>query len=192
MRFELEAILQHQLDAPVGVLRKLEPNRRLEAPLADLLAHEIADVAILLVVFVELDFGVARQPEEGGRGQAHAGIQLVRVLADHLVQPDKHAGGRRHTAASGTHCGSSAGTFTRRRRTPGPIVVEHEREREREVGEERERLGRKDHERVSGRDRRVELFPPPAPLRVVECVPVPTGEFDAALWHEAIAEALGR
>ena len=194
VRFELEAILQHQLDAPVGVLRKLEPNRRLEAPLADLLAHEIADVAILLVVFVELDFGVARQPEEGGRGQAHAGIQLVRVLADHLVQPDEHAvagrhvGGERHPLRQlGRHLHAGVDGL------PGPIVVEHEREREREVGEERERLGRKDHERRErGRDLRVEVLRRLAPLRVVECVPVPqVNSMARKLWHEAIAEALG-
>ena len=193
-RLELEPLLQHQLDAPIGILGKLESHHRLEAALTNLLAHEIADVAILLVVFVELDFGVAREAEECRRGQAHAGIQLVRVLADHLVQPDedavagRHVRGERHPLRQlGRHLHARVDGLAR------SIVVQHERERDREVGEERKRLRREDHERRErGRNLRVEVLRGFAALRVAERFPVPQVDVMARqLRHQAVAEALG-
>lgn len=69
-------------------MRELEPNHGFVTALADLLAHDVAQRFVRILV--DGDFGVAGQPEQRGSGELHAVIKLMYVAANHLIQWNKH------------------------------------------------------------------------------------------------------
>ena len=163
---ELE-LLEEQLEHPARhPPRHLQPHHGGEPALAQLLLDHLQE--ILGRLLVALHVGVAGHPEGVGLDDLHAGEQPVEVVGDHLLQ--------RHEAQRLRHLHPARQDVRRldpgeaRRRVPGGL--DRDRERQADVRDERERVGRIDRERRQhGEELAVELLGEVAPLAPPQLVP---------------------